>query len=302
MSDDRCRDRAVGCLLGLAVGDAVGASLEFSPRDAHPPLEDMIGGGPFALEAGQWTDDTSMALCLADSLIAKGGEFDADDLMKRFLRWYSQGENSSTGRCFDIGNATRLALVEYQRTGRDASKFQADDRQAGNGSIMRLAPTVLVHASDRARAADLAEAQSRTTHRAEVTHAACRLLAEILHDAIGGAAKGEVFRSRAFDGTLKGVAAGEWQKKSRDEISSSGYVVATLEAALWCAERTESFREAVLLAANLADDADTVAAVTGQISGAIYGASGIPTSWLDTLAQRGRIERIANLLVNLSAA
>src|SRR3990172_9047568 len=114
------KNRAVGCLLGLAIGDAVGTTLEFRARDTYPPLTDMIGGGPFNLKTGEWTDDTSMALCLADSLIACG-DLDESDLMRRFLRWWRHGENSVNGRCFDIGNSTRHALETFERTGNPRS-------------------------------------------------------------------------------------------------------------------------------------------------------------------------------------
>src|SRR5688500_5205401 len=105
-----------GCLLGLAVGDAVGTTVEFMPRGSFPPVTDMVGGGPFGLQPGQWTDDTSMALCLATSLIAKKG-FDANDQMDRYWRWYREGYLSSTGKCFDIGNTVRDALERYHHTG-----------------------------------------------------------------------------------------------------------------------------------------------------------------------------------------
>ncbi|TDR85295.1 ADP-ribosylglycohydrolase family protein [Enterovirga rhinocerotis] len=292
------RDHALGALLGLAVGDALGTTLEFSGRDTKPPVTDMVGGGVFGLAPGQWTDDTSMALCLAEALIAGGGKLDEADLMRRFARWYRAGENSVTGRCFDIGNTVRAAIERFERTGQ-AIQEKPDPSQAGNGSLMRLAPVAILASPDIARAEDLAHAQSRTTHAAPVAHEACRLFATLLVEAISGLSRDQVLRPRPFCAELAAIAAGSWRSKGRAAISSSGYVVATLEASLWCVGHSRSFPEAVLLAANLGDDADTVAAVTGQLAGAIYGASAIPAKWRETIAWRDRIEDVAEELLDL---
>jgi ADP-ribosyl-[dinitrogen reductase] hydrolase len=135
------RDRAIGALIGLVVGDAVGTTLEFTSRDTYARLTDMIGGGPFRLERGQWTDDTSMALCLAESLLANR-RLDPLDLMRRFCRWRDGGENSCTGRCFDIGGTVSAALSHFERTG-DPMAGSSDPNTAGNGSLMRLSPVVI---------------------------------------------------------------------------------------------------------------------------------------------------------------
>lgn len=292
------RDRAFGALLGLAVGDALGTTLEFSRRDSKPQLRDVVGGGPFGLESGEWTDDTSMALCLADSLIARR-TFDPTDLMWRFVRWWREGENSVNGRCFDIGIATREALADLKRTGKLAGVGRGDPNRAGNGSLMRLAPIALFSAPDPDVAASLAELQSKTTHPAVVCQAACAYFARLLVEAIAGSDKEEVLRDRTLSerGVIGAIAAGAWKKKSRDAISSSGYVVSTLEAALWAVERSDSFEEALILAVNLGDDADTVGAVAGQLAGAIWGRSGIPTRGLEKLAWRERIEERATALL-----
>jgi ADP-ribosyl-[dinitrogen reductase] hydrolase len=148
VSDDPITGRGLGCLLGLAVGDAVGTTLEFSRRDERPPLTDMVGGGPFRLAPGEWTDDTSVALCLADSIIGCGG-IDQCDLMDRFVPWWRDGENSHNGRCFDIGITTRHALARFERTG-DPLAGSVDPGTAGNGSVMRLAPVALRWCADPA--------------------------------------------------------------------------------------------------------------------------------------------------------
>ena len=295
------RDRAKGALIGLALGDALGTTLEFSRRDTEPPVTDIVGGGPFGLAAGEWTDDTSMALCLADSLLAVGG-LDARDLIERFCRWYEQGYNSVTGGCFDIGTTTAAALDSFRATGEPLSG-STDPHSAGNGSLMRLSPVAVRWWHDRAGAVEAARLQSRTTHGAAPAVEACALFAELLVEAIGGASKETVLRVRDWpgDAEVAKVAAGSWHKKDRDAVSSSGYVVDTLEAALWCVDRTGSIEEALILAANLADDADTVAAVTGQLAGALWGMSGAPAAWLDKLAWRDRIESLAVHLYEAAA-
>lgn len=156
--------RAVGCLLGLACGDAVGTTVEFKPRGSFEPVTDMVGGGPFRLLAGRWTDDTIMALCMAESLLACDG-FDATDQLSRYLRWYREGVMSPTGRCVDIGVTTERALRRFERTG-DPDSGDSDPQSAGNGSIMRLAPAVLFAHPDSSAVANLSAASSRTTHGA----------------------------------------------------------------------------------------------------------------------------------------
>ncbi len=286
---DGCRDRALGAFLGLAVGDAVGTTLEFCARDTEPRLEDMIGGGPFELPAGAWTDDTSMALALAASL-ANRETLDCRDLMDRFVRWWRDGAYSSTGHCFDIGNTVLGALERYLRTG-DPLAGSTDPGTAGNGSLMRLAPVALRFWNDRPRLIAAAAEQSRTTHGASEAVDACRAFAELLADAIAGSPRAELLAPRRFEGAaaIARIKTGSYHGRPRNEISSSGYVVDTLEAALWSVARTGNFRNAVLLAANLADDADTVAAVTGQLAGALYGLSGMPGDWLERVFWKGRL-------------
>ena len=286
-------ERAQGALIGLALGDALGTTLEFSARDTLPPVTELVGGGPFGLAPGAWTDDTSMALCLADSLLERGG-LDERDLIERFCRWYEEGYNSVTGKCFDIGNATCEALRSYRAT-REPLSGSTDPRSAGNGSLMRLSPVAIRWWHDRTAAVAAARLQSRTTHGARQAVEACALFAELLVEAVAGAPKETVLRGRDWNGDagVAAVAAGSWRRKARDAISSSGYVLHTLEAALWCVDRSETIADALILAANLGRDADTVGAVTGQLAGALWGLSGAPASWLDKLAWRERIEALA---------
>lgn len=299
--DDR-RDRAVGSLLGLAVGDALGTTLEFTWRDAQPPLTGMVGGGPFRLQAGEWTDDTSMALCLAESLQADPA-LDEADLMRRFVRWWKEGHNSVTGTCFDIGTTTSAALHRFRTEG-IARAGRTDRDSAGNGSLMRLSPAVIRHHRDPQTAIDIARRQSITTHAAAEAVDACACYAGFLLDAIDGRGRDAVLAPRGFAGEpeIAAIAAGRYHGLEREQVSSSGYVVHTLEAALWCLHRSTTFRDAVLLAANLGRDADTVAAVTGQLAGALYGAAAIPPEWLAVLAWEARIRALAEALYDAGEA
>ena len=278
-------DRALGALVGLAVGDALGTTIEFKERDTYPHVTGMVGGGPFRLEPGEWTDDTSMALCLADSLIASQRVLDPRDLATRFVRWWDKGENSVNGYCFDIGIATSQALHGFKTTGQP--RGSTDPRSAGNGGIMRLAPAVLAARGDRDRAVDLARLQSLVTHAAAECLDAADVLARVLHAGIAGEGH-DALTAAAQAGVpspkIHAIANGSWRGKSRSSIRSGGYVVDTLEAALWAVGTSGDFAEAVLKAVNLGHDADTVGAVAGQVAGAVWGYEAIPQEWRATLA------------------
>ena len=290
--------RFAGCLLGLAAGDAVGTTVEFKPRGSFEPVTDMVGGGPFSLEPGQWTDDTSMALCLAASLI-ETGEFSPDDQMRRYCRWQDEGYMSSNGTCFDIGGTVSQALARYRQTGNPYSG-STSVWSAGNGCIMRLAPVPMYFWSDREKAVGYSNLSARTTHGAAECVQACRLFGWQLFKALSGLSKENVL----FDNQqltdlpekVSEIALGSYRNKTAEEIYGTGYVVQSLEAALWCFHTTESFEDAILTAVNLGDDADTTAAVCGQIAGAYYGVEGIPAFWRDRLAMSEEIREMAEAL------
>ena len=292
-SPEAVRDRAIGALLGLAVGDALGTTGEFQARDSYPRITDLVGGGPFNLPVGAWTDDTAMALALAASLHERRG-LDEADLMTRFLAWREEGEYSCTGTCFDIGITVSQALSRFKRTG-DPIAGATDPMSAGNGSLMRLSPVAIRYWQDAATRRNVAARQSRTTHAAPEAVDACVVFADMLAEAIAGKPRHEVMRlrSEAYAGRIPDVLAGSWRSHTRKLVRSSGYVIDSLEAALWCVARTGSFAEAVLLAANLGADSDTVAAITGQLAGAIYGKEGIPEHWIERLAWSHQIETMA---------
>ncbi|MBX9627500.1 MAG: ADP-ribosylglycohydrolase family protein [Gemmataceae bacterium] len=295
-------DRYRGALLGLAAGDALGTTLEFKHPGEFEPLTDMVGGGPFNLKPGGWTDDTSMALCLAESLIEKKG-FDPVHQLETYCRWEGQGHFSVKGYCFDIGSTTIGAITRFRQTGQPYCG-STDTAAAGNGSLMRLAPAPLAFAADPERAVRVAADSSRTTHAAAECVDACRYFAGLLVGAVQGRPKAELL-SPGFTPVpglwdreplapkVAAVGAGSFKVKQPPELRGSGYVVHTLEAALWAFHHADDFRAGALKVVNLGEDADTTGAVYGQIAGAYYGEAGIPPEWRDKLAMRDVIERFA---------
>ncbi|MDH6348128.1 MULTISPECIES: ADP-ribosylglycohydrolase family protein [Brevibacillus] len=304
------RERYAGSLLGLAIGDALGATLEFRKPGTFEPLTEMIGGGPFDLQPGQWTDDTSMALCLAESL-SETGRFDPEDQMNRYLAWYRKGYMSCKDHCFDIGNATKEALWRYEQTGQPYSG-STDPRTAGNGSIMRLAPVALFFAGEPRQAIDMCAQSSRTTHAAAQAVDGCRFLGALLLGALQGVPKEQLlagayspvenlWAEEPLDPGIARVALGSYKGKAETEIKGSGYVVESLEAALWAFCTTDTFEAGLFRAVNLGDDADTTGAVYGQLAGAYYGVEALPKRMRDLLAKRELIEQMADKLLDRRA-
>ena len=300
------RDRRRGALLGLAVGDAVGTTVEFKSPGTFPPVTDMTGGGPFRLKAGDWTDDTSMALCLAESLI-ECRAFDANDQMERYVRWWHSGHLSSTGSCFDIGSTVSRALRSFQAT-KNPYAGRTDEWSAGNGSIMRLAPIPIFYFGRQDDAIALAAESSRTTHGAVVAVDACRYLAALITGALKGASKSELlspqyapspqyWSSAPLHVVIAAIADGSFKRKAPPDIRGTGYAADSLEAALWAFHNSSDFRTGCLLATNLGNDADTTAAVFGQLAGAFYGESGIPMEWRERLTKKDLIDQFAEALL-----
>jgi ADP-ribosyl-[dinitrogen reductase] hydrolase len=287
-------DRSLGALLGLAVGDALGAAAEGKQRDSYPRISELGPSEPHGLAAGEWTDDTAMAICLAESLLACGG-LDQRDLLDRFVRWLRLGENACGGRAAGISPTTRVTLEEFERSGRLDAADAA--RNAGNGCIMRLAPVAIFHRRDVIAARACAELQARVTHTAEEAVAAAAMLAELLVAALesGDPARVAVVASRTAHPALVRVVEGG-RTKQREEISSAPRAVDTLEAALWCLVRADSFEAAVGEAVNLGGDTDTIGAVTGQLAGAVFGASAIPVRWAAPLHSASRLAELARRL------
>jgi ADP-ribosyl-[dinitrogen reductase] hydrolase len=302
-------ERYRGCLLGLATGDALGTALEFQLPGSFKPIDDMVGGGAANPEPGQWTDDTAMALCLAESLIERKG-FDPVDQLERYVRWLRQGHLSSTGQCIDVGRIVAYALLQFE-SAREPYCGPTEPDTAGNGSIMRLASVPLFYAKDPLEAIERSAESSKTTHGASTAVDACRYLGALIVGAVNGASKKKLlsdhfcpvlgyWEEKPLVAEIDEIASGSFKLKNPPQIRASGYVVRCLEAALWAFYHGGSFKEGCLLAVNLGDDADTTGAVYGQLAGAFYGEKAIPESWRSKLACRDLIESFANRLFELS--
>lgn len=247
------------CIFGLAVGDALGVPYEFLKRDSFL-CTDMIGYGSHDRPAGTFSDDTAMTLATCDSIRATG-RINVTDLRKRFEQWAYLGFYTPDRAAFGIGQTTLRALVN--RAG------QSSERDNGNGSLMRIAPLAYTQATN-----EQIRNVSAITHAHEISMQACVDFVKILRIVVCG----------------EEPDLSEWLGKPREQIGSTGYVVHTLEASLWCFANTTSYEECVLAAVNLGADADTTAAVAGALAGARYGVESIPTKWMETLRGKDLIE------------
>lgn len=291
-------DRRRGALLGLAVGDALGAAVEFASPGSFEPVTGYRGGGPHGLGAGQWTDDTSMALALADSI--GSGRWDLNDQAGGYVDWWKNGTYSVNGECFDIGITTRRALENFLVNKNAMVSGDRSDEASGNGSIMRLAPVPIryidLYPDKIDQLSNLAEESSLPTHASDQCLSACRYLATVLAALIYGEDREAVLSPlwkpleqfnavKPLHPLINEVAQGSFRRKQPPAIQGSGWVVKSLEASLWAFHNAHSFEEAVFPAVNLGNDADTTGAVCGQLAGAYWGESNIPEPLLSGLAR-----------------
>lgn len=273
------QDRFLGSLIGLATGDALGAPVEFKKRGEFPFVTMMAAGGPFDLKKGQWTDDTSLALCLGKSLIEKKG-FDPYDQAQKYLSWFREGYMSCTGNCFDIGNTTKATLITFEET---KEVYTGDvNLKASNGSLMRLAPVALFFHGNMEKVKEFSRLSSKVTHMPQECVETCGELGEYIEGALNGLSKKEIFKNSKIDFS-----------KTYEELNGEGLAITCLEAAMWCFYHTENFNDAIIKAVNIGDDTDTTAAVCGQVAGAYYGISGIKKEFLDDLWDKNIIEEVA---------
>ena len=292
------QDRFLGSLLGLAVGDALGAPVEFSRRGGFEHLTEMIGGGRFSLEPGVWTDDTAMTLCLADSLLEKNS-FDARDQMDKYWQWYLNGYRSCTGVAIGVGGTVQHALVLFQaKPERDPFIGLSGFHAQGNGSLMRMAPATLFFSSDIEQAIFWSGESSRVTHGSPMCIDACRYMGALICGILKEKSKAElrqIVPPNLCD-EIHAITELPFEQIPVDQIRSGGYVLDTLTAALWAFFTTDTFEDGLIRAVNLGDDADTVGAVYGQLAGAYYGIEAIPSRWLEKLQRREEIETVARAL------
>ena len=279
--------KAVGSFLGLAVGDALGSTLEFTKRTSSSPLHtEILGGGPFKISPGSHTDDTCMAMAMATSLLERNC-FDPVHVMDEFLKWYKQGKYSPSGKCDDIGNTVKEALLTWDGDRLTPFCGRTEEYKSGNGGIMRLAPIIIWNRNSSQNALIYAVLQSMLTHSSEYCIQYAKLLASIL-----------------WHGTLDPKVIEDLQlldlPKGANWPTAGGDVMSSMKAAVWSIRTTATFEDAVIKAVNLGGDSDTVGAITGQIAGRIYGHEAIPNRWKDTLIAREQIETLASRLYEMA--
>lgn len=298
-------ERYYGSLVGLAVGDALGAPVEGLAPGMFPKVTNFCGGGFHHIEPGEWTDDTALAMCLAESLIARHG-FEPADAMDRIRQWWRAGYWSCREAAFGIGSTTQAAIEYYEAEGAPYAGLTSE-ASASNGSIMRLAPVPLYYASQPKEALEFSGASSRLTHSSRLCIDACRFFGALIVGAVNGVEKEELLApgyspvqgswlSQPLTGEIELIARGSYWEKAPPAIRGRGHVTDCLEAALWAFASTDNYADGVLAAVNLGEDADTTAAVYGQLAGAYYGISGIPEVWRDVIHYRKKIIRLAERL------
>lgn len=255
---------------GFAVGDALGVPFEFKKRGSFS-CSGMIGGGTWSEPAGTWSDDTSMLLATMDSIRACGC-IDPDDMMQRFLRWYRDADYTCNGDVFDIGMTTRSAIQRFADGVPSFLCGASDERSDGNGSLMRILPLAFTAATD-----EEINTISALTHAHDLSLLCCRQYVAVARHLLE-----------------HGEMPKEWTERMRstpmEAIRSTGYVLDSLTAAIWCMVNTENYEQAVLTAVNLGEDTDTIGALTGGLAGILYGIGDIPEDWLQTLRNPSAID------------
>ena len=299
-----------GMLLGLAVGDALGVPVEFESRQLlkAEPVINMRSGGSWGQAAGTWSDDTSMTIAAMES-ISRLGKIDYNDVMENFLKWYERDAFTATGKCFDIGNTTRGAIVRFSRRLLSATKCGATEKNSnGNGSLMRILPATLYLFGTRGKIGvdelEIIHEFSALTHGHIISKMSCGIYSLIAAQILNGKNISEAVAlgmndAKTFYGddeafkNFSRLCDETFAALPEDDISSSGYVVDTLEAALWCLLNTDDYKTLALKAVNLGGDTDTVGAIAGGLAGIFYGTESIPAEWLATLKRRDYLEKLA---------
>ncbi len=310
------KDKIVGALLGHCIGDALGVPVEFQSRHTlrEKPVSDMLSGGSHGQPAGTWSDDSSLMLCTTEVFV-RG--FSYVDVAKNFIEWFEKGYWSARGEVFDIGNTTKRAIIELERLLLIENKHDkildaglSDENHCGNGSLMRILPAAIWRCRLKIEEGfELVHNLSKLTHAHPRCLIACGIFSQIVVEVINGKTKEKAYlegitlsksfyeRQKVFREELKHfekILNGTLHKTPEFHIHSTGYVIHTLEAALWCFLTTSSFRDAVLKAVNLGEDTDTTAAVTGGLAGLYYGLKDIPENWINTIARKDDIISLAN--------
>ncbi len=301
------KNKAIGSIVGFAIGDALGAPVEFKERGTFEPIKFYKSGGKFNLPAGAYTDDTAMTLCLAQSLLDKNG-CDADDQLQKYIAWLNDGYMSATGVSVGCGKQIYRALLTYLSKKNTVCTI-GNNRSAGNGSLMRVSPIAIYYMEDLNKAMQCAQKSSYTTHKLKICVDACIAFTWLLYGFYKGFSKDDILskeyadyylfeydKNYSYDLEIISILQGSYKNKSEDEINSSGYVVHTLEASLWAFYNSNNFKEGLLKAINLGKDSDTIGAIYGSIAGAYYGIDNIDNDLIEGLMHNKKIIEIAKQL------
>lgn len=258
-----------GMFWGLVIGDCLGSPIQFSGKDNHEHITSMVPCRHFHTPAGYWTDDSSMAFCIAESYV-RLKRYDLKDIANNFTRWMFEGFWSSTGRAFDIGEATYHAIQEIRELG---NLKNGSDKTQGNGSIMRFAPSYIMNygAPDNVMLHEISD----LTHCSQTVRDVVDLMASILTEHVEG--------NRTTQQSIY---------KTREDVNNSGWSVSTLQAALWAFNTTDDFESGMIQAVNLGGDSDSIGAVYGQIAGAYYGFDAIPSSWVKAVKDYEKVNEL----------
>ena len=297
------REKIRAVILGHAVADALGVPVEFHSRECldASPVTEMIGYGSHNVPAGSWSDDTSMVLAALDGFY--DGEIDYDSIMQNLVAWIYEAKYTPTDVMFDVGGTCLSAIRNYAGGTPALMCGLKDSYSNGNGSLMRVHPFVLLCWLDKSKDLDdVVKKASSLTHAHERSVLGCKIYARVLLALLNNPSKAAVrlalseAREELCDSPeyshYERLFESGFENLPRESIKSSGYVVDSLEAAVWCLLTTESYRDCALKAVNLGEDTDTVAAIAGGLAGALYGTKAIPEEWLGTLKRRGVIEAL----------
>jgi ADP-ribosylglycohydrolase len=304
---DRLRDRYQGLLLGLALGDALAAPVQHRRPGTFTPVGDLLGGGPYDLPRGAWSDDTAVALVLADSLLGHGG-FDAADFVERLARWQREGYLSATGQCLGISATTARSLAQAQWSGKPFAGSH-DPTRADREPLVRAGVAAAWALDDPEAAIELAAEAARPTHQAPVSLDACRYFAALVVGALQGAPKEQLlapgfcpvpglWARKPLKREVARVAAGEWRTAAAEPAElAAGSAVGALQLVLGALAAGRGYRDTVLAAVNLGLDADTNGALVGELAGALHGAAALPPQWVASLVEGRRIAGVADRLL-----
>ena len=291
-------------MLGHAVGDALGVPVEFNNRESlkNNPVTSMRGFGTYHVPSGTWSDDTSMSLCALDVL--SKGTVNYQSIMKNFCSWYYHDKFTATNVLFDVGNACADAIETYFNLRHSATKCGSNSEWSnGNGSLMRIHPFVLYayyNNIDDDTLVDMIASASSLTHAHQCSIDGCTIYAYVLKEILNNQSKQSVYNGlnkvknqvKTKNKYYNRLLNQDIVSVDEREIKSSGYVVDSLEAAIWCLLTTDNYHDCVLKAVNLGEDTDTVAAIAGGLAGALYGIESIPKDWLETLKKKDMIENM----------